>query len=180
VQPVPSVTEIRDPLHVFVKLEGPERAVLDCRAFQRLRNVHQLAMSYLVYPGATHRRFEHSLGVMELAARIFDVVCSSDNLTDEVRTIVPTHAHDRAYWRRVLRMAAMCHDTGHLPFSHAAEERLLPDGVDHETISEAVIRSDEMRAIWKTMHLDPDDIVALAIEPATASRSNPGRRFSTR
>lgn len=166
VQTVTGVTEIRDPLHVFVKLEGSERAVLDCRAFQRLRHVHQLAMSYLVYPGATHRRFEHSLGVMELAARIFDVVCDPDNLTDEVRAIVPTDTHDRAYWRRALRMAALCHDTGHLPFSHAAEERLLPDGVDHESLSEAVIRSDEMRAIWKTMHLDTDDIVSLAVEPS--------------
>ncbi|MDP2712554.1 MAG: HD domain-containing protein [Solirubrobacteraceae bacterium] len=160
------VTEIRDPLHVFVKLEGPERAVLDCRPFQRLRHVHQLAMSYLVYPGATHRRFEHSLGVMELATRIYDVVCDAANLTDEVRDIVPAAGtHARVYWRQVLRMAALCHDTGHLPFSHAAEERLLPDGVNHEILSEAVIRSDEMSAIWKEMHLDADDIVALAVEP---------------
>lgn len=58
--------EIRDPLHVFVRLEGDEPAVLDSAPFQRLRHIHQLALTYLVYPGATHRRFEHSLGVMEL------------------------------------------------------------------------------------------------------------------
>jgi hypothetical protein len=48
--------------------------VLDSRPFQRLRYVHQLALTYLVYPGATHRRFEHSLGVMELAGRVFDML----------------------------------------------------------------------------------------------------------
>ena len=66
--------EIRDPIHVFIRLDSDEREVLDSKPFQRLREIHQLALTYLVYPGATHRRFEHSLGVMELATRIFDVV----------------------------------------------------------------------------------------------------------
>jgi HD superfamily phosphohydrolase len=61
--------EIRDPIHVFIKLDSDERKVLNSRPFQRLRHIHQLALTYLVYPGATHRRFEHSLGVMELAGR---------------------------------------------------------------------------------------------------------------
>ena len=63
-----NVHEIRDPIHVFVRLDTHERKVLDSRPFQRLRHIHQLALTYLVYPGATHRRFEHSLGVMELAS----------------------------------------------------------------------------------------------------------------
>jgi hypothetical protein len=62
--------EIRDPIHNFIRLDDEERSVLDSRPFQRLRHIHQLALTYLVYPGATHRRFEHSLGVMELATRI--------------------------------------------------------------------------------------------------------------
>lgn len=160
--------EIRDPLHVFVRLGVAERAVLDCRAFQRLRYVHQLALSYLVYPGATHKRFEHSLGVMELATRIFDVVTADEHLTDDVRDIVPADAFDREYWRRVLRVAALCHDTGHLPFSHAAEKELLPPGADHETLTERIIRSNEMEPVWKQLKLDADDIVALAIEPEDA------------
>ena len=61
--------EIRDPIHNFIWLDSDERKVLDSRPFQRLRHIHQLAMTYLVYPGATHRRFEHSLGVMELALK---------------------------------------------------------------------------------------------------------------
>jgi HD superfamily phosphohydrolase len=157
--------EIRDPLHVFVKLRVSELPVLNCAAFQRLRHVHQLALSYLVYPGATHKRFEHSLGVMELATRIFDVVVDPEHLTDDVRDIVPTDPFEKEYWRRVLRVAALCHDTGHLPFSHAAERELLPDGADHEALTAKVIRSDEMLQLWHDMKLDADDIVKLAVEP---------------
>lgn len=159
--------EIRDPLHVFVKLKAAELPVLNCPAFQRLRHVHQLALSYLVYPGATHKRFEHSLGVMELATRIYNVVIDAEHLVDEVRDsdIVPTEAFDREYWRRVLRVAALCHDTGHLPFSHAAEKELLPEGANHETLTEQVVRSEQMLPIWDEMKLNPNDIVLLAIEP---------------
>ena len=98
--------EIRDPIHVFVRLTSDERDVLNSRAFQRLRYIHQLATTYLVYPGATHRRFEHSLGVMELATRIFDVVVDHTNLTDDIRAMLPEVAddHKRAYWRQILRV----------------------------------------------------------------------------
>ena len=77
--------EIRDPIHVFVRLDTDERAVLDSRPFQRLRHIHQLALTYLLYPAATHKRFEHSLGVMELAGRVFDVITHAANVTDEIR-----------------------------------------------------------------------------------------------
>src|ERR1044072_6228909 len=107
--------EIRDPIHSFIRLDTDERRVLDSPPMQRLRHIHQLALSYLVYPGATHRRFEHSIGVMELATRIFDVVTDPEHLTDAVRDIVPTDNHTLLTWRRTLRMAALCHDTGHLP-----------------------------------------------------------------
>src|SRR6266436_3201596 len=119
-----SVHEIRDPIHVFVRLDNHEREVLNSRPFQRLRHIHQLALTYLLYPGATHRRFEHSLGVMELAGRVYDTVTDPNNiLHDAVRDLVPEHnKFDHQYWRRVVRMAALCHDIGHLPFSHAAED----------------------------------------------------------
>src|SRR5229473_691490 len=94
--------EIRDPIHVFIRLDSDERKVLDSRPFQRLRYITQLALTYLIYPGATHKRFEHSLGVMELAGRVFDVVTKSANLTDEVRKLLPQleHADGLTYWRR--------------------------------------------------------------------------------
>jgi HD superfamily phosphohydrolase len=83
------IHEIRDPIHVFIKLDSTERKVLDSRPFQRLRYIHQLAMTYLVYPGATHKRFEHSLGVMELASRVFDVITNPYNILSEIRDSLP-------------------------------------------------------------------------------------------
>jgi HD superfamily phosphohydrolase len=168
--------EIRDPLHVFVRLDAPEQKVLNSPPFQRLRSIHQLALTYLVYPGATHRRFEHSLGVMELASRIFDVVTDPRNVAhDEAREAIPDEKDTVNYWRRVLRLAALCHDLGHLPFSHAAEDELLPEGVDHESISRAHILSDEMRAIWEEMKppVKPEDIALLAVGPVAGETVQP-------
>ncbi|GIX16061.1 MAG: HD domain-containing protein [Rhodothalassiaceae bacterium] len=167
VNAVKAVHEIRDPIHVFVKLDAQERAVVDSRFFQRLRHIHQLALTYLVYPGATHKRFEHSLGVMELAGRVFDVITNPDNVTDEIRKqldpLKNASEADRSRWRRTLRLAALCHDIGHLPFSHAAEKELLPEGWDHERLSYEVIMHPDMQAIWREMSLYPEDIAKLAL-----------------
>ena len=161
------VHEIRDPIHAFIKLDSPERLILNSPPFQRLREVHQLAMTYLIYPGATHKRFEHSLGVMELATRIYDTVTATENLKHEsVRKLVPRHgSFDHQYWRRVLRMAALCHDIGHLPFSHAAEEELLPDGTRHEHLSLELILSPEMGQLWTELNINPHQVGKLAVGP---------------
>ena len=146
-------TTIRDPIHNFIRLDSDERRVLNSRPVQRMRHIHQLAMSYLVYPGTTHRRFEHSLGVMELAGRVFDVVTATHNVHPTVREVVPeiATADSLGYWRKVLRMAALCHDIGHLPFSHAAEKELLPEGWNHERITTELILGDELAGIWQSM-----------------------------
>ena len=174
-----NVHEIRDPIHVFVRVNSDERKVLDSRAFQRLRHIHQLALTSLVYPAATHKRFEHCLGVMELAGRVFDVVTHKDNITDAVRRSIPEIGDDgkAMYWRSALRMAALCHDTGHLPFSHAAEKELLPSGWNHERLTREIILSPEMREIWDGMTppLRPLDVVKLAVGP----REAPDLTFTT-
>src|SRR5579859_7030095 len=161
------IHEIRDPIHVFIHLNSTERRVLDSRPFQRLRHIAQLALTYLIYPGATHKRFEHSLGVMELAGRVFEVITSRQNITEDVKKLLPELEDPDAlsYWKRVLRMAALCHDIGHLPFSHAAEEELLPAGWTHERLTRELIQSPEMQSIWNSMKppLDAEDIVKLSI-----------------
>ncbi len=161
--------EFRDPIHVFIKLDADERKVVDSEPFQRLRHIHQLAMTYMVYPGATHRRFEHSLGCMELASRIFDTITKPENLRKlpkEVLDRLPEIINlDRlSYWRRTLRIAALCHDLGHLPFSHAAED-LLPEGFRHETITKLFILQ-EMQDICSKMEepqLKPKQIAKIAV-----------------
>ncbi len=155
--------EFRDPVHTFIRVTSDERKVIDSRAFQRLRDIHQLALTYLVYPSATHRRFEHSLGVMELASRVFDLITRQENRRNNVREFFRPDK-ELSYWRTVVRMGALCHDLGHMPFSHAAEE-LLPAGYHHEQLSVDIITSDEMRAIWSAMKplLDPIDVAKVAV-----------------
>ncbi|MBN1959421.1 MAG: HD domain-containing protein [Deltaproteobacteria bacterium] len=160
------IHEIRDPIHGFIKLDSDERRVLDSRPLQRLRHIHQLALTYFIYPGATHTRFEHSLGVMEVASRIYDVVTARNNLQACRRAAdIFGSDFDLEYWRRVLRMAALCHDIGHLPFSHAAEKELLPQGWDHEKITIDFIQSDEMQAIWKDIRIDAERVAKIAVGP---------------
>ncbi len=159
--------EIRDAVHGFVRLERDERTLLDSPFLQRLRDVHQLALSYLVYPGATHKRFEHSLGVMELAGRAYDVI--TDRRRQGNPSILERYGLDddgfRLYWRKVVRMAGLCHDIGHLPFSHAAEDTVLPPGTSHENITAALILSEEMSPFWEGMTppLRPLDVAKVAV-----------------
>lgn len=167
-----STHKIRDPIHGFIELDATERKVLDSRPFQRLRFIHQLGMTYLVYPGATHNRFEHSLGVMELAGRVFDIITSPVNIHSCVKQWLPELMDAPAlyYWRIVLRAAALCHDIGHLPFSHTAEKELLPEGWNHERLSRILILTEEMKEIWQSMDppIDAEDVVRLAVGPKEA------------
>lgn len=171
--------ELRDPVHVFIRLDSDERKVVNSEPFQRLRHVHQLAMTYLVYPGATHRRFEHSLGCMELATRIFDTITAQDNIhkipSDVLDRIPELRQSEKLdWWRRILRYAALCHDLGHLPFSHAAEE-LLPKGVNHETLTKRFIL-DGMKDIWTSMEHPrpvPELVAKIAVGPKESKDLSP-------
>jgi HD superfamily phosphohydrolase len=166
--------ELRDPVHGFVQIDTDERRIVDSWPLQRLRHIHQLALSYLVYPGVTHRRFEHSLGVMELAGRVYDVVTRPDALTDEVRGLLPREIGNpgfHEYWRRVVRIAALCHDIGHPPFSHAAEKALLPSGWSHERMTAELVLAEPIRSLLSAMTppVRPDDVVKLAVGPEKAA-----------
>lgn len=160
------IHELRDPIHNFIHFDSKEKIAIDSRPIQRLRHIHQLALTNLVYPGATHRRFEHSLGVMELAGRVYDIIINHNNIFhDSVREIVPKNELERQYWRRVLHMAALFHDVGHLPFSHAAEKELLPDDWNHERLTVEIIRSSEMEDVWSKLKIQTEDIAKLAVGP---------------
>lgn len=113
--------EIRCPMHGSIPFNERERAIIDHPTYQRLRFISQLGFSSLVYPGATHTRFSHGLGVMHLAGRIFDqIISTSPEVMEGLR-----NKEDRNYCRQVIRLAGLLHDVGHSPFSHAFEP-LLP------------------------------------------------------
>lgn len=130
--------EVRDPVHGFIYLNETEMKIVGTAPFQRLRYIRQLALTYLVYPGAEHSRFSHSLGVMEFSTQIFN-------------TLMMKH-QQRLRWsnsrakrnRQLLRLAALLHDTGHAPFSHASEDLL---GVSHEDISRSIMSSDPIASL---------------------------------
>ena len=132
---------IRDPIHGFISLSDEELAIVDSAPFQRLRNIKQLATSYLVYPGAEHTRFSHSLGVMYLADKAFNA--AMDNYED--RTGKPLFGDNisRAWYGQVLRLIALTHDLGHRPFSHAFEKR--EGGIEHEEFTRKILFDTEIR-----------------------------------
>lgn len=145
--------KIYDSVHGFVPFDELERELIDSLPFQRLHYIHQLGIAYLVYPGATHTRFEHSLGVMALATLMFENICKS--VRPDVFHFVPRKgSSDFLYWRRVLRMAALCHDLGHLPFSHVAE-RVLLGAVGHEQWTLKIIDSPYLTPVWEKLRKAP-------------------------
>jgi len=134
---------IRCPIHGFIRYSENERKVIDHRLFRRLRFIRQLALTEFVYPGATHSRFEHSLGVMEVASRAFDSLASRHGATMESRFAdIPDFADKPlAKARQGIRLAALVHDIGHPPFSHAAED-VFKVSLGHEALSVRIILSD--------------------------------------
>ena len=108
---------LRDPVHGDVYLTHEELLVLDTPEMQRLRGVKQLGTAYLVYPGAVHTRFDHSIGVLHMTQKMIEAVNRNFELAPrETLGISEREA-------RVLRIAALVHDVTHIPFGHHIEDQ---------------------------------------------------------
>lgn len=105
--------EIKDPIHGSISLSAAEEAILETREFQRLRQIKQLGFAEYSFPGASHTRFLHSIGVMHLAGRAFDSVFRSHKFSSESA---------RTRLRQAVRLGALLHDIGHGPLSHTTED----------------------------------------------------------
>jgi len=126
---------VRDPLWNTIRLTPTAVRIVDTPAFQRLRYIRQLGFAHLVYPGASHTRFDHALGVYHLADTAVRLLRDRESAPDEAwvdADLVP--------------YAALLHDIGHYAYSHALEE-LEPENIpaDHEEVSARFFESPELR-----------------------------------
>jgi HD superfamily phosphohydrolase len=136
------MTEIRDPVHGYVLLEGLALELADTPQMQRLRWIKQLGLASLVYPGANHTRFEHSLGAYHLAG------------------LLANHLGLQEKDKMLVCAAALLHDVGHGPLSHATEAALAPYlRMEHESIIDLLKRS-ELKAVLDNYGLLASDIQA--------------------
>ena len=105
-----SRAKITDPVHGTIELSQLEIDLLSTGAFQRLRNVKQLGLAHLVFPGADYSRLSHSIGVNHITGKILDALKSNTGVLIE----------DEEY--ELYRLAGLLHDVGHYPYSHTFED----------------------------------------------------------
>ena len=102
--------EVRDPVHGSIHLLKEEEKIIKDNFFQRLRNIKQLGFSEYVFPGATHTRFLHSIGVFHIAGKAFDRLFKNKQQTSEMMRLKET-----------FKLGCLLHDIGHAPLSHSTE-----------------------------------------------------------
>ena len=145
-------TRVRDPIHNYIQLGEMGSDLIDAPRVQRLRRIHQLGTGSLVYPGANHTRFEHSLGAYHLAG----VAAHALGLDDDDR--------------RAVQAAALLHDIGHGPFSHTADA-LYRDylGRSHEEVSIEALQKGALSDILDRHQVDPARVAQLIRGEGTLS-----------
>ena len=133
---------INDPIYGFIKIESQIiYDLMNHKYFQRLRRISQLGLSYLVYPGAQHTRFQHALGSLHLMEKAIQ------QLTNKGHEITSKE-------QEALRISILLHDIGHGPFSHALEN-ILVNEINHEKIT---------LMFMKQLNVEFDGKLSLAIE----------------
>ncbi|MGQ9759498.1 MAG: HD domain-containing protein [Candidatus Methanomethylicaceae archaeon] len=146
---------IKDPIHGYVHISNLEKEVIDTLPLQRLRRIRQLVFADLVYPGANHTRFEHSIGVMHLAGvlgRALPVEMSKEDIQN-------------------IRLAGLFHDLGHGPFSHTFEEILIKKlNKSHEDLTPWLIKGSELKDVLEKYGVNVDDLAELSVGRLTKGR----------
>ncbi len=126
---------LRDPVWNNIRVDELTLDLVDTEVFQRLRYVRQLGWTYLVYPGATHSRFEHALGTHHLSRRTLALLCEAEDAS--------ISENEQA----IVRSAALLHDVGHYPFSHALEEI---GALHHEDVARPLITQGAISSLLST------------------------------
>ena len=145
----PSGKVIRDPLWNTIRQDPIAAQIVDTPEFQRLRYIRQLGFTHLVYPGATHTRFDHALGVYYLTTIALSRIREDQRIPPEVLE-----------GEHLIPYAALLHDIGHYPFSHAIEEleaEYVPS--DHEEVSEQFLASPSLRSALSALGPTAQDLL---------------------
>ena len=162
---------IADAVHGTVELSALEMEVISSPAFSRLRNIKQLGLAHLVYPGADYSRFSHSIGVCHVTGRLLDSIGKHADLSESESELY--------------RLAALLHDVGHYPFSHTTEHSIQdhyaatnlitdvdgPDSgnqeddaeaIDHEKVGALLLERDPaISALLRKYQIDHNDVSAI-------------------
>ena len=125
--------KIYDEIHGYITLGDAEIEIIDSPEFQRLRRIKQTSLAYIVYPGATHTRFSHSLGTFYLASKVGERLYSAGMINEEEL--------------QELKIASLLHDIGQFPFSHAIEGYYLPQGLGNKELREFILENSEIKDI---------------------------------
>jgi hypothetical protein len=150
---------VRDPLWNTIRLDATAVRIIDTPQFQRLRHIRQLGLAYLVYPGAVHTRFDHALGVYHLARTALTFLGDRGELAQ----VDPVDC-------RLAPYAALLHDVGHYPFSHALEElgeELVSS--DHEELAERFLCAEPIRGTLEELAPDAPARIAAMIRGRSES-----------
>ena len=154
---------VRIPTEQDVPFTPRVRAIVDTAEFQRLRHVTQLALASHVYPGATHTRFEHALGVYHNALRYLW------QLGRDARFAEIVSRHDA----EVLIVAALLHDIGHWPFCHPIEDMQLPQMPPHEVFAREFLKPDgELTQVLESQwNVSADEVLDVLVAKSTSPSS---------
>ena len=121
---------IYDPIHKYMTFDSIILKIIDTVEFQRLKNIKQLGLCYYVFPGASHNRFEHSLGVCYLSGLLIDTY---QNNQPELKYFERTAL--------IMKIAGLVHDIGHACFSHFFDHHFL-----HKKIPDSLYKEHEFRS----------------------------------
>ncbi|MFO1077694.1 MAG: HD domain-containing protein [Planctomycetota bacterium] len=151
---------LRDPVHGDIELTRDELRLVDTVEFQRLRGIKQLGFASFVFPGATHTRFEHSIGTLHVADQLI-AACNKNAARDPAGCHAVTDAE-----RRVLRAAALLHDVTHIPYGHNIEDQsgLLPRHDEPARFAAVLAPTSELGAELDRQGLHADVLAVLTGE----------------